>query len=354
MATGPLTQVSDIIVPEIFTPYVQQLTEEKARLVQSGVLASDAMLNQLLAGGGLTFNLPTQRDLDNDADNVSGDGPADIIVASFEMGTPTDANRLDSTPLKVQTDQEIAVRLSRNNSWSSADLARALAGHDPMKGIGERIGFYWSRRLQAVFIATMNGVIKDNIANDGGDYQNDVSGGGFIDGVTNFTAEAFIDASVTMGDSMQDLTALMVHSVVFARMQKNQMIDMIPDARSEILIPTFLQREVIVDDGLPVTGNVYDSWLFGAGAVHLGVSTPAEATELSRQPQAGNGGGSSILFSRVEWSLHPAGHAYTGTPANGGPGNGTGSNELNIATSWNRVFPERKQIKFARLVTREA
>ena len=32
MATGPITQISDVIVPEAFTPYVQQLTEEKARL----------------------------------------------------------------------------------------------------------------------------------------------------------------------------------------------------------------------------------------------------------------------------------------------------------------------------------
>jgi hypothetical protein len=48
------------------------------------------------------------------------------------------------------------------------------------------------------------------------------------------------------------------------------------------------------------------------------------------------------------------GHAYTGTAPNGGPGNGTGANELQNAGSWNRVFPERKQVKFARLVTREA
>ena len=352
MATGPLTQVSDIVVPEIFTPYVQLLTEEKARIVQSGVLMSDASMVEKLAGGGLTFNVPSQNDLDNDADNVSSDDVADIIAASFSGGTP--ATRLDSTPLKVTTNQEIAVRLSRNNSWSTADLAAALAGVDPMQGIASRVGFYWARRLQAAFIATMNGVIKDNVANDSGDYENDISGGGFIDGVTNFSAEAFIDAAVTMGDSMGDLTALIVHSVVFARMQKNNLIDFIPDARGEISIPTFLQREVIVDDGLPNAAGVFDSWLFGAGAARLGTSTPKVPTEVDRQAQAGNGGGQEILFSRVEWSIHPVGHAYTGTAPNGGPGNGTGANELNIATSWDRVYPERKQIKFARLVTRES
>lgn len=352
MAAGPLTQVVDIVVPAIFTPYVQQLTEEKARIVQSGALSRDGFLDQLLAGGGLTFNVPSFRDLDNDADNVSTDDVADIGNALF--GGATHPARLDAVPLKVETDTEIAVRLNRNNHWSSADLAAALAGQDPMNSIASRVAFYWTRRLQAVFIATWNGVIADNVANDAGDYENDVSGASFIDGVTNFTAENFIDAAVTMGDSMEDLTMVMVHSTVMARMKKNNLIDFIPDARGETQIPTFLGREVVVDDGLPVTTGVHDTWLFGSGATRLGVATPKEATEVSREALAGNGGGQEILSSRIQWTMHPVGHAYTGTAADGGPGNGAGANDLQNAGSWNRVFPERKQIKFARLVTRES
>ncbi len=344
MATGPITQIVDVVVPEIFTPYVQQLTEEKARIIQSGLAVRDPAVDALLAGGGLTFNVPSFRDLDNDADRVS----TDTAVDDFGGGTA----RPD--PLKIETDQEVAVRLSRNNSWSSADLAATLAGADPMQAIASRVAFYWTRRMQSAFIATMNGIIKDNVANDAGDYENDISGGGFVAGVTDFSAEAFLDAAVTMGDSMEDLTAVMVHSVVFNRMQKNNLIDFIPDARGEVLIPTFLGREVLVDDGLPNTANVYDTWLFGAGAVRLGVGNPKVPTEVEREAGGGNGGGQEILYSRVEWAMHPVGHAYTGTAPNGGPGNGAGANDLNNAGSWNRVFPERKQIKFARLVTREA
>lgn len=357
MAAGPLTQVVDVVVPEIFTPYVQQQTEEKARLVQSGILARNPLMDNLLAGGGLTFNVPSFRDLDNDADNVSADQVSDAIAWTQLSGTAVGANYPtlnDSIPLKVETDTEIAVRLSRNNSWSSADLAAALAGSDPLNSIAGNVAFYWQRRLQAAFIATVNGVILDNVANDAGDYQNDISGAGFIDGVTNISAEAVIDTAVTMGDSMEALTGMMVHSVVFARMQKNNLIDFIPDARGEVQIPTFLGREVLIDDGMPVTGSVYDTWLFGAGFMQMGVGSAKVPTEVERKPGAGNGGGQEILHSRVEWSLHPVGHAYTGTAADGGPANGTGANDLENATSWDRRFPERKQIKFARLVTREA
>ena len=83
-------------------------------------------------------------------------------------------------------------------------------------------------------------------------------------------------------------------------------------------------------------------------------TSPKVPTEVHREPLAGNGGGQEVLSSRVSWSIHPVGHAYTGTSPDGGPGNGTGANNLNNAGSWNRVFPERKQVKFARLVTREA
>ena len=256
--------------------------------------------------------------------------------------------------MKIETDQEIAVRLNRNQHWSSADLAAALAGEDPLNAIATRVAFWWTRKLQAIFIATWNGVIADNVANDAGDYENDVSGAVFVDGVTNFSAEAFLDAAVTMGDSQENLTLVMCHSTVMNRMQKNNLIDFIPDARGEVMIPTFLGREVLVDDGLPSTGNVFDTWLFGAGATSMGSASPKVATEVSRQPLAGNGGGQEVLHSRIQWTMHPEGHAYTGTAPNGGPGNGAGANDLAAAGSWNRVFPERKQVSFARLVTREA
>ena len=71
MAAGPATRVTDVVVPEIFTPYVQQLTDQKARIIQSGLAVRDPAIDLLLAGGGLTFNVPSFRDLDDDAERVA-------------------------------------------------------------------------------------------------------------------------------------------------------------------------------------------------------------------------------------------------------------------------------------------
>ena len=343
MASG-VTRIADVVVPEIFSPYVQQMTQEKSRLIRSGAITLDAQLNSALAGGGLTFNEPSFKDLDNDAENVSTDDPS-----------------TNSTPNKIGTATEIQVRLSRNNSWSSMDLSGDLAGADPMQAIANRVSDYWTRRQQAAFVATLNGVFADNAAAPTGtehvqnDMTHDVSGASFVDGVTNFSAEAFIDATATMGDSMEDLTMVMVHSIVYARMLKNNLIDFVSDSvnGNAVRIPTFLGREVIVDDGVPRSSGVFNTWLFGRGAVRGGMGSPKVPTEVDRKPAAGNGGGQDILFNRTEWIIHPVGHAYAGTPPNGGPSNASTTNNLANADSWKRVFSERKQIRIARLITRE-
>ncbi len=354
-------QISDIIVPSIFTPYAQQLTMEKARLVQSGALTPSPLMNQLLSGGGKTFNLPSFYDLDasdsTGSENVSTDDIADVQRASFQSGTPTDANRRDAVPQKLSTAAEVAVRLERNQSWSSMGLARELAGADPMAAIATRVAYYWTRRLQRIFVAAWKGIIANNAAATPGgtavryDLMNDVSAAGtFTDGVTNFSAEGFLDAAVTMGDSQDELAIVMVHSIVFNRMQKNNLIDFIPDARGEVNIPTFLGHEVIVDDGMPRSTNVFDTWLFGLGATQLGEATTDVPTEVHREPLAGRGAGQEILTTRRVYSCHPTGHAYVeGSIADGGPSN-TG---LATAANWARRYPERKQIKFALLRTTE-
>ena len=341
------TQVADVIVPEIFTGYVQQITEEKSRLIQSGAMVADPMLSEKLAGGGLTFNIPSFQDLQNEEENISSDDEDD----SYTGGSN------NSRPKKTKTGKEVATRLSRNQSWSSTDLASDLAGADPMNSIANRVGGYWTRRLQAAFVATVNGIYaaNDKAGNPHqGDMTNDISDVAYSKGVTDFSAPAFIDAAVTMGDSMEDLGMVMMHSIVYARAQKNNLIEFIPDARGEVNIPTFLGRQVIVDDGVTTdNAGVFHTWLFGRGAFRFGSGSPKVPTETKRFPDSGNGGGSEVLYNRVEWSIHPTGYKFAVTPNEGGPSNAATAGNLANEDSWLRVYPERKQIKMARLITRE-
>jgi hypothetical protein len=346
--TGParagdagVTRIADLIVPEIFNPTVQNVTVERSRLVQSGAVTMDGALNNLLAGGGLTFSQGGFRDLDDDEENISNDDPTDL-----------------STPNKIGTLTEVQVRLSRNNSWSSMDLAADLTGMDPMAAIANRVGAYWARRLQRVFIATINGIFADNAAAPGGtdthtlnDLTHDISGVAFDDGVTNIGGAPFISAFATMGDMMDELTMVMMHSVPFTRLLTDGLIvyGENPKDPASARIPTYLGREVIVDDNVTNVAGVFDTWLFGRDAFRMGRGLPRVPTAVTRVEAAGNGSGQEVLHNRLEWIVHPVGHAYVGVTPAGGPSNA----DLASAASWSRRFPERKQIRIARLRTRE-
>jgi hypothetical protein len=143
------TQIADVIVPSVFTPYTQQLTMEKTAIIQSGIAARDDFLDNLLAGGGLTFTVPSWQDIGDPAENVSSDNP----------------ELLDPEHL-TQASAEVAVRLSRNASWSTMRLATALAGADPMQSIAGRVSDYWVRRLQRAFVAVCQGIFANNALAD--------------------------------------------------------------------------------------------------------------------------------------------------------------------------------------------
>lgn len=338
-----LTRIADIVVPEVFAGYVQTLTQEKSRLVQSGALVVDERLSANLVGGGLTFNEPFYHDLlstDGDhGENISTDkGPA-------------------STPDNIQAATEIQIRMSRNKSWGSADLTAALAGNDPMNAIANRVADWRVRRLQSAWLATMKGVFTTNDAAPAGgsthvakDLTLDISAGSGA--AAKFSASAFISATGLMGDSMGQLTMVMMHSIVYQQLQRLNLIDFIPDARGEVNIAYYQGREVIVDDGMPFnsTTGVFETFLIGAGATALGVGSPKVPVAVKRNEEMNNGAGEEILFNRWEWIIHPVGHAWKGSAASkGGPTN----LELAAAGSFNRVFRERKQIRIARLITKE-
>ena len=116
------TVVSDIVIPRVFAPYIRTRTEEKSRIIQSGAVARSPMLDELLAGGGKTFDIPGFNDLAQTAENVASNNPATT-----------------STPDNITTHSQIGVRLSRNMSWGSMDLAQALAGADPLGAIQELV-----------------------------------------------------------------------------------------------------------------------------------------------------------------------------------------------------------------------
>lgn len=331
-----ITQLSDVIVPEVYQTYAAVDSPEKTAFYQSGIIVSNAGLNAKAKEGGETLNVPFWKDLD----------------ASQEANLSDDTENA-ATAQKITAGRQIARIAYLNQGYKGADLTGEIAGSDPMQQVRNRFGTYWMRQWQRRLIASTNGILADNVANDAGDMVVDVAVESIAAQTTDtlFNRDVFTEAAYTMGDAASDLSAIGVHSAVMSQMVKNDDIVYIPDSMGNLTIPTYMGLRVIVDDGHTVTAGVtngfkYTSVLFGAGAFGYGEGSAKTPVELYREAAQGNGGGVETLWERKSWLLHPFGFA-TGTAPTGQSYSLT---ELAAAASWDRVV-ERKNVPLAYLIT---
>jgi hypothetical protein len=325
-----VTQITDVIVPETFTNYVVQNSMETSALVQSGIVARNGVIEQQLTAGSESFNVPFWSDLADDEANIASDDPA-----------------VDATPKKISAEKQIVRKSFLHQSWSAMNLASELSGSDPVARIQSRATAYWTRQTQRRLIASLNGVLADNVANDAGDMVLDVTGE--VGAAQLFSALNVIEAAGTLGDQMSNVSGIAMHSDIYKFALANDMITTMQDSQS-MPFQTFRGMAVIVDDLLPVTTGNYTTVLFGPSSIGWGMTAPriAEGTEIENKPSAGNGGGQQILHSRVNLGIHPAGFQWSeGSVVDDSPSLA----ELALAANWNRIV-ERKAVGLAYLVSR--
>ena len=343
------TKIADIIVPEVFAPYVIEQINEKSALIKSGIVVPDPVLDKNAQAGGNLVNVPFFKQLT---------GTDEIL---------SDSNALD--PDKITTGTDIARMHFRGKAWGVNDLAKALSGDDPMAAIGSMTADWWNQMEQALLISTLKGVFTDNNANDSADLIHNVAlAAGSSEAANLIGAEAIIDAQHKLGDKHDKLTAIIMHSVPYSRLKKNNLIDFVEDSIAKTKIPTYQGLTVIVDDncpvitsttpgtigyisgdadGKPTAGAYYVSYLFGLGAIARGEGSPDYPVETDRDKLAGD----DLLIHRRHYVMHPRGIAWQ-EPASGtfttdvDPSN----TEMESGTYWNRVYT-KKNIRLVQLVT---
>lgn len=304
-----ITRIADIIEPKVFAAYIREAIIEKSALISSGLVTQSAQLNELVSGGGRTMNMPFWR-------RISGD--SEVL---------TDAAPL--TPGKIGTAADIAVMHFRGKAWGANELASAIAGDSAIDAIASMIAEYWVREEQKILIATLTGVFAS--AAMAAEHVHDVS-------TEQISAENTLDAKQLLGDAADQIAAIIMHSKTYTTLQKQNLIEYIPNARGEIVIPTYLGYRTVTDDTVPYAGNVYDTYLLADGVIGRGDGTPTDLTpvETDRDSLAGE----DYLINRRAFVLHPLGVKWTGANiASTSPSN----DELKTGANWERVY-ERKHI----------
>lgn len=323
------TTLKDVIVPELFNPYVINKTMEKSALLQSGIITNSSEFDSLASQAAPTVNMPFFEDLD---------GKSEQVIEGQEL-----------TPDGINSKKDVAVIIRRAKAWSSTDLAAALAAADPMKAIAELVAGFWARDMQKELIAILGGVFGSYTDSDSKTVTPlstnllDISTGSGA--AAKWSASAFIDAQQLLGDAKEQLTAISIHSAVEAELRKQNLIDTVVPSNAEPF-NTYMGKRIIVDDGCPYTGSgsstVFTSYLFGQGAVALGNGNPVGfvPTETDRKKLMGSG--IDFLINRKTSILHPRGVAFTNKKV--AKTEGPSRTELANAENWNPVY-EPKQIR---------
>jgi hypothetical protein len=328
---------SDVIIPEVFTPYVIEQTTQRDAFLQSGVVQPLAELNA--TEGGDLINVPYWKA------NLSGD---------FEV--LSDSSSL--TPGKIQADKQIGVILHRGRAFEARDLAALAAGSDPMAAIGNKIGAYIANQRQKDLLSALSGVFGSINAND----SNSALFGLCIDSASGDSPTALAPkhvakAKALLGDAGDKLTAVAMHSKVYYDLVERKLVDYVLAADTNATatasggsiagaysgngsVPTYCGLRVIVSDDVATTGSgsstEYSTYFFTQGAIASGEQAGMQM-ETDRDILAK----SDAMSIDLHYCYHPVGTKWAVTTTN------PTRAQLETVANWSKVY-ETKNIGIVR------
>lgn len=327
---------SDVIIPEVFTPYVIEQTTFRDAFLASGVVQPMAELNA--TEGGDYVNIPFWKA------NLTGD---------FEV--LSDSTSL--TPGKITADKQVGVILHRGRAFESRDLAALASGADPMAAIGAKVADYVANQRQKDLIKCLEGVFGGLTSN---------TGAAFIDvsfdktGMTALSPRQVAKARALLGDQGDKLAAVAMHSAVYFDLVERKAIDYVTNveargggtvattniapviagsimsAYGEVSVPVYMGLRVIVSDDLAPTSTNYPVYFFTQGAIasgeQMGMQTETDRDILAK---------SDAMSIDLHYVYHPVGAKWTvGT---------TNPTQAQLATigNWTKVY-ETKNLGIVR------
>jgi hypothetical protein len=321
---------SDIIIPEVFTPYVIEQTTQRDAFLASGVVQPMAELNA--TEGGDFINVPFWKA------NLSGD---------FEV--LSDSSSL--TPGKITADKQVGVILHRGRAFEARDLAALAAGSDPMAAIGAKIADYVANQRQKDLLSCLGGVFGSlGATSSSAAFFGLTIDGESGDTPTTLSPRHVAEARSLLGDQGEKLAAMCVHSKVFYDLVERRAIDYVTETDARLTssvtdfvggsiagaygnptVPTYMGLRVIVSDDVQTDGSgsstEYATYFFTQGAVASGEQL-AMQTETDRDILAK----SDAMSIDLHYCYHPVGAKWGVTTTN------PTRAQLETVGNWSKVY----------------
>ena len=328
---------SDVIIPEIFTPYVLEQSTQRNQFLSSGVVQPMAELNA--TEGGDFVKVPFWKA------NLSGD--AEVLTDSTSL-----------VPGKITADTQVGVILHRGRAFESRDLAALAAGADPMAAIGAKVGEYIANQQQKDLYKSLEGVFGALTGSDSPAFDAlrfDTTGMGPLG------PRQVAQARAKLGDQGDKLSAVAMHSACYYDLVERKAIDYVTNTEArlstaatgastinaiggsiagsftnEYTVPFYMGLRVIVSDDITNAGGNYACYFFTNGAVATG-EQQALRTETDRDILAKSDA------MAMDWHnvYHPVGAKWGVTTTN------PTQAQLATITNWSKVY-ETKNIGIVR------
>lgn len=295
------TQIADVVIPSNFEDYIWEAAVESSAFFSSGIITQ--VDNVPVPEAGQTTTMPFWDDLGNTEEDLS--------------------DSASLTPAKITSDQQIARVQFVGKAWSINDLAKWIAGSDPVQNLANRLGAFYGGVMNYRLINTLTGLFgAASMAGNVHDISGEVGALAVVSGST------FADALDKMGERKGLLTHVAMHSAVHTKLAKDGLISTERDKDNDFDFDTFGGRRVVVDDAMPVATGTYDTYLFGGGAVGFArAAMGEEAFESDRDILAGD----RTVTTRSRFVLHPKGTRFTSASVAGA---GPTRAELATASNW--------------------
>lgn len=341
----PSVRISDLWTPQIWGGQVREKQATFPIILNSQAVVQSPLLASSAAGAGVSVNVPTWRDITDQADEVQ-----------VEATAPTNTNG-------ITTANQVAPILNRVSKSGVEALAAQVSGSDPVSEITMQLAARRLKQRQASLIALLRGAFGTSSGAALGNAAalagvrltiGDESGNAAA-AAELISPDAFINAKTLMGELADGLRsgALFMHSTVRATLEKLDASSFKTGNQSGLpfQIDTYRGVPVFICDALvragTTSGFVYDTYLISNGALGVGEKPQVVGTidraiidVASLNYQADPNTNSEFIYDRTRCILHLNGMRWTGSPAGQSATNaelGTLGNWALAYTSANRV-----------------
>lgn len=135
------TAIADIIVPNVWAPYMLERTTTLSELIKAGIARRDPDFDARANVGGQNVDMPFWKEFTGNSEVLSDGG--------------------NMTVNKITAGRDTAALHNRGYTLGVNDLAKWISGSDPASEIAEGLAEFWNRDMQSMVFSILKGLFDN-------------------------------------------------------------------------------------------------------------------------------------------------------------------------------------------------